>query len=185
MRPPGVNRHSRSGVIPEHWPRRVPSTLDGDGTPRGQACSVDHLRRLTGRRARFDHRLDHPDCARPGGPSPSFSSGGGLCDHLFAWRAFRRSHGDNVSGSTNPNGSTKWQKRLQRPWAVAVVAAATVGLMDLSNSTQMVYLAVLTGFMWPMVYWNVRAFVKHPERREKLWAMPFNASSVPTDSAGD
>jgi hypothetical protein len=58
--------------------------------------------------------------------------------------------------------------------------------MDLSNSVQLVYLAVLTGFLWPMAYWIVRGYVKHPERREKLWALsPLDASRGRTGSAPD
>jgi membrane protease YdiL (CAAX protease family) len=116
----------------------------------------------------------------------SLAAAGWVITFALSWRAFRRSHSDNSSAPmASTNGSTKWQKRFQG-WVAAVVAVATIGLMGLSNSTQMVYLAVLTGFLWPMAFWIVRAYVKHPERRETLWARsPFDASSVRTGSARD
>ena len=99
---------------------------------------------------------------------------------------FRRSHGDTIPASTaDANRSAKWEQRLRGSWVYGVVAAVTVGLTDLSNSVQMVSLAVVTGFLWPAAYWIVRGYVKHPEPREKLWAMPFNGSGVRTDSAQD
>jgi hypothetical protein len=117
----------------------------------------------------------------------SLAAAGWVITFALAWRAFRRSHGDNSSGSTaSTSRSTKWQERLRAPWVAGVVAASTVALMDLSNSVQMVYLAVLTGFLWPMAYWIVRAYVKHPERRERLWARsPFDGNRARTDSARD
>lgn len=117
----------------------------------------------------------------------SLAATGWVIAFALSWRAFRRSHGDTSSASTTrTNGSTKWQKRLQRPWLYGLIAAATVGLMDLSNSTQMVYLAVLTGFLWPAAYWIVRAYAKHPERREQLWARsPFDVGRVRAGSARD
>jgi hypothetical protein len=116
----------------------------------------------------------------------SLAAAGWLMTFVFAWRAFRRSHGDTISASTaKTNRSAKWAQRLRGSWVYGVVAVVTVGLMDLSNSVQMVSLAVVTGFLWPAAYWIVRGYVKHPERREKLWATPFNASGVRTDSARD
>jgi hypothetical protein len=89
----------------------------------------------------------------------------------IAWRAFRRSHGEQnaESATAEANRPKRWVRRLAGPWAYGLVAAGIVAMMNLSHATQMVFLAAATGFMWPATYWIVRAYVKHPELREKLW----------------
>ena len=116
----------------------------------------------------------------------SLAAAGWVITFALSWRTFRRTHGDKISPlAGTANGSAKRAQRLRVAWVYGVVAAVTVPLTDLSNSVQMVSLAVVTGFLWPAAYWIVRGYVKHPELREKLWAMPFNGSGVRTDSAQD
>jgi hypothetical protein len=87
---------------------------------------------------------------------------------VFSWWAFRRSHGSTVAraGSETPRSATwRW---LARWGPVLGVAVATLAA-QFSNNTQLIFLAVVTGFAWPMLYWIVRALVKNPDRRERLW----------------
>jgi hypothetical protein len=87
-----------------------------------------------------------------------------------SWRAFRGSHGDeNADPATNEgNRPKRWVRWLQGAWVYGLVAAGVVAMSNFSNATQIVFLAAATGFMWPATYWIVRAYVKHPELRERL-----------------
>jgi hypothetical protein len=84
---------------------------------------------------------------------------------VVGWRAFSRSHGDVLP--TRPT-KRKFPKKAGS-WAPMLGVIASSFLLRFSNSVQMVGLALVSGFMWPGFYWITRAFVKHPNRRERLW----------------
>jgi hypothetical protein len=102
------------------------------------------------------------------------AAAGWLISFAVGWRVFSRSHGD-VPSQKKPR---KINDRLGTAALVVAVCASTI-LANLDNSIQVVCLAFVTGFCWPMFYWLIRSLVKHPERRERLWSGELKPGDVP------
>jgi hypothetical protein len=83
---------------------------------------------------------------------------------VFAWRAFRRSHGDVLPTTAPRKIPNRWAR-----WGPVLGVVLSATLLNFRGTVQLLGLAVIVGFMWPALYWIIRSFLKHPQRRERLW----------------